>query len=50
MIIEGIWSGRIIYSAQNARALIADVGTAFLAAYRSYPDDIELQETAYPAI
>lgn len=23
--VEGIWSGRIIYSAQNARALIADV-------------------------
>lgn len=25
MKLEGIWSGRIVYSAMNARALIADV-------------------------
>lgn len=47
---EGIWSGRIIYSAQNVRALIADVGDTFGLRLSAWLILAELQETAHPDV
>jgi hypothetical protein len=48
MLVEGIWTGRIIYSSLNAHALIADVSHYSIVISTDIP--AELQEEADTAV